>query len=201
VIKWIMRFALVLGLVLLLTSVVLFVRGFWAADTFIISRWSIDGEIAHRHGLNISTDARILSLMWQTESLDLSTGRVQRDLLHSNLTFVHGVYPTRGYVIQSLNPSFWERMGFTARIIDQSAGTLILGVRYRVLFLPSWFVVLTLLLFMAGPAVYLYRARRRRQRRAAGLCEYCGYDLRSSSGRCPECGKEFPAHQEMPQRI
>jgi hypothetical protein len=32
------------------------------------------------------------------------------------------------------------------------------------------------------------RSRRRRTRRCAGACLHCGYDLRSSSDRCPECG-------------
>ncbi|SRR5260221_10837783 len=33
------------------------------------------------------------------------------------------------------------------------------------------------------------RMRRRRSRAQQGLCEQCGYDLRGSSGRCPECGQ------------
>jgi hypothetical protein len=36
--------------------------------------------------------------------------------------------------------------------------------------------------------VLLLRYRRRLQRVGAGLCVVCGYDLRASPERCPECG-------------
>lgn len=55
--------------------------------------------------------------------------------------------------------------------------------------IPLW---LPAVLFGIYPAALFYAAfkKLRQQRRiASGLCSACGYDLRESRDRCPECGK------------
>jgi len=54
---------------------------------------------------------------------------------------------------------------------------------YRVVVVPYWLVALV---FAAMPLVWIIRRRKRRVR--AGCCERCGYDLRATPLRCPECG-------------
>lgn len=46
--------------------------------------------------------------------------------------------------------------------------------------------------FFMGSHIVLARADRRASRLARGLCPACGYDLRSTPHRCPECGHVSP---------
>ena len=55
----------------------------------------------------------------------------------------------------------------------------------RVVTFPHWLVALATMIL---PAYWLYRARRARSSRRSGLCATCGYDLRATPDRCPECG-------------
>jgi len=97
---------------------------------------------------------------------------------------------------------------FVSELLGQSASDVLRGLRYdreaqheflgftvargtsragpfRYVVVPYWFVVLLTAIL---PVRWWLVRRRRRGRAFAGRCLDCGYDLRGTPGRCPECG-------------
>ena len=56
---------------------------------------------------------------------------------------------------------------------------------YRAIIIPFWPIAL-----MTGlvPLIYMRSCFLSRRRSRRGLCHTCGYDLRASKDKCPECG-------------
>ncbi len=54
----------------------------------------------------------------------------------------------------------------------------------------------TVLLWAFGPGIYLlYMREKYRRARLFPICDQCGYDLRGSADRCPECGTPIPVNE------
>jgi hypothetical protein len=95
------------------------------------------------------------------------------------------------YGVRSL--ARWDRAGVSYHRWDMTAGRTpqapVLGRFAEVRVAPAWPLLVSLGLVSLG---VMLRVRRRRARRA-GRCVQCGYDLRATPQRCPECGSVSPA--------
>lgn len=63
-----------------------------------------------------------------------------------------------------------------------------MGTDNFIILVPTWSVAAIAAL---PPALWGGRRLRRRNRSRPGFCAACGYDLRASLDRCPECGKQI----------
>ncbi len=166
------NFASLLGLVLCLATLVLAIRSYWVAD----------------------------AIAWRNSNIATSCG----DLLFSSDTRDDPRPITSGVVYQSSSPhsykykSLWgvqpalAPIGFAYTIITGN------GFRAFMMMVPLWFIALIAAIL---PALWirLYRGKwRRERRRDAGLCPHCGYDLRATPDRCPECGTALANRKPEP---
>mgnify|MGYP001481153300 CR=1 FL=1 len=103
-----------------------------------------------------------------------------------------GVFSRRGSVWIYVGQASHRRHGFYhyANEIGDSAYTSSLPMFYavsnefgRYLGFPHW---LPTILFATTSILLIRKSRRRRY--GVGRCTNCGYDLRASPQRCPECG-------------
>lgn len=76
--------------------------------------------------------------------------------------------------------------------------TKILGsgsVTQRAIIIPYWSSTLAGAIL---PGLWVWRRWKQKRDRKAGLCQKCGYDLRASPVRCPECGTAVPSPATSP---
>jgi len=74
----------------------------------------------------------------------------------------------------------WAGIGYRRLVVD--------GLVVHDRLCPSWFVALLTLTTPAAWSLARVRRQRTRKRLDAGRCLTCGYDLRATPDRCPECG-------------
>jgi hypothetical protein len=166
--RWLFNLAAAVSVLLCVATCVLWVRSYFIADTLAATAWRDDRQCA--------TDA-IYSIKGVVVLYQFTTplGQVPTTA-DSGLQWVH--QPASRMKSQPLSLPFWIALG------DGKT-----PLRWRVRF-SYWLI---LLLTALSPAVWIWRrirVVRRRRRIERGCCPSCGYDLRASPDRCPECGAE-----------
>jgi hypothetical protein len=152
--------ATIFSALLLVTTLVLWVRSYGRYDAFTYTK------------------------PWQHVLLGSNTGRIQCWIVRpgpADYGWQHSVGPNFvwGGEWPGQTPTTAQRMGFW--YVHPGPANFLLRLPHALL----------ALVFGALPAVFLIRHGRRRTRAARlaiDRCSSCGYDLRATSYRCPECG-------------
>ena len=130
---------------------------------------------------------RLRSLLWLIRGTETKDGEVREVLAHNGAVdsyFNRWTTPRQNWLVFQIRklPMIYERMAGPGEEFSRPSG-------YETQFvLPFW-----LLAAAAAVQPTIWFARHRRSRIAASridrqLCPTCGYDLRATPQRCPECG-------------
>ena len=88
-------------------------------------------------------------------------------------------------------PAVWSMAG--ASFERSTPNAALPGWRSRAVIVPYW---ITAVLFLLIPLTHARHALHRfSQRLRPGCCAVCGYDLRASKDRCPECGNAIVGYK------
>jgi hypothetical protein len=177
-----------LSLILCLAAMVLWARSYWIGDriewlgdTPGASSWlrqiytcrSSAGGIQLDYIRSLGTDRRSIAMF-------------RADAKHAPI-FSHDHNPAKSAPILDMvtaSDSIFRRLGFGFDSSDAGFGPPSNIWRKQLAF-PYWFLITIL----AIPALAVARSERRRYLRGrVGICPSCGYDLRATPDRCPECG-------------
>jgi len=170
------------SLLLCLATCALWVRGCWIRDgwrtvRFIGPHTRVESrlELGLLHGIRFTRERESLgsNVYFQINRDDRrAMGRPE----YVGCTWVEIAYAP----LLRARPDFFLGFSFRhdrERFLDGNMGLDVLHVGVPYWFLSAAFIVL--------PVWWLRRGRRGH---GVGFCKSCGYDLRATPGRCPECG-------------
>jgi hypothetical protein len=161
------------SLLLCVTTVLLWVRSYWVGEMFRIGLSRDEPPGIHFWRLKIFTGRGGVQLWLGDGIVGNGNPTMLGDLRHFEMPLR---YPYDAY-LQPPPPSFAGMQFFRN---PPAFGERYVGMTAP---LPVWCV-----LFLVLPIAAARQHRRRRHARRIGLCSHCGYDLRATPDRCPECG-------------
>jgi hypothetical protein len=166
---WLFTLGWAISLMFLIAVVGIWIRSHVALDECTF-RWNVYA-FGNRRSLHLRSDRGGFQIVWQKD-----TGFPQSfdGVYWPEITYEHFL-PSEERFVSRASKAYW--FSFAANSNQ--------NFKFYVLFGPIWPIAILAAIL---PALWLARARRSRKRVVAGLCSNCGYDLRASPERCPECG-------------
>jgi hypothetical protein len=181
--------ATALSLVLCAATCALWVRAQWVWHEVV---WI--GEVGRGGGATLTMrrvdfdalprgpSVRVASAVWNVAH-PAAAAEFQRAQARAGLRRATAAAPGGRQVDASGGPSGWG-FRWDRHATNFGNGGAVAGFRVTEVAAPWWFLAL---LWAAAPARAIIRWRRRPP--PVGLCPACGYDLRATPDRCPECGR------------
>jgi hypothetical protein len=175
ILGWVWVASATLSVIVFVAAVGMWLRGQVIPDELIYERW-----VGHQNRFTIMENSRHGLRIWYVRS------RVH----HLNLDYRESVtfygWTRRPALMEDLYPK-WRAP--TSSVLGYAHQTWAAPIQdTRVWWFPHWLIGL---LSLPLPLIAFRRWRRKRRIEREGLCRVCGYDLRASVERCPECRTGF----------
>jgi len=184
-------------LLLFVAAAIMWVRSYWYSD-LLSYRWPPDATDGNmRQSVSLYSDAARFSF-----------GRTWTDASQFPVWppgFVYDTAPSLGYdpILYTPNRAALGNVGwyhFGILIWQFQPPLAPTGKINSLVYIPYWLTIAFAILPGMQAFIKLRRRRQRVYRMSQGLCLTCGYDLRASPDRCPECGTVPRTPAKPPRR-
>jgi zinc-ribbon domain len=151
-----------LSLLLCLAALPIWIRSYWVGTA-----WTCEGNAPH-------------------VSIFSNWGRFALQTNYGVFLGEDGWREYRAYQLDPIAPyTRLNSLGFSIETTPKSPSRS----SYCRIMIPFWFICLVTAI---PPYLWLRSYRRNHLAKLKGFCSKCGYDLRASKERCPECGTPIP---------
>lgn len=182
--RWTERLILVVWLALLLAAVVAWMRSYRVRDTITRLQSLESGNQSTFTEMNLDSQWGLAQFFGSQRSRDrFAFARWARGAIQE-VRWNHSRNPAAPFVPATQSPMIY-RVGFSW---ESNAIASEGDRRWYLRFSAPYWAIVVVLMSPGLLVVPVWKRRRRMTRRHQRLCEICGYDLRASSERCPECG-------------
>jgi hypothetical protein len=172
--RWLFNFAAVVSGGLLILAIALYVRSFVEWDEIRLVRLTDAPTATYETTYGVSQSRGTILFCAERETTR-----------HPNSTPIpqeyHWVYLKHPVVTVRTLGSTWQYGGIGFGVSGAKATNA--ALQGKDVFVPHWAIVL-----LASVLPIAWLARRRFSAAPSGYCTNCGYDLRATPTRCPECG-------------